>query len=125
VEQRQIEELHSRLTQKKHDLREAIKRDNEELQRQLSRPGKDEAHLDFNHPADMVAGDPDYQKELNLLERERAELGDVNNALERIAEGDYGICEECGEEIGFARLQAVPETTHCISCQEALDRARH
>ncbi|MCW8193609.1 RNA polymerase-binding protein DksA [Proteobacteria bacterium 005FR1] len=125
MDQRQIEELHSSLTQKRQNLREAIKRDNQELERQLKREGRDDGHLDFNHPADMVAGDPDYEKELNLLQRERDELAQVNEALERIAEGDYGICDECGQEIGFARLTAVPETTHCISCQEALDRARH
>ena len=39
-------------------------------------------------------------------------------ALERLADGSYGICENCGKEIGDARLAAVPEATRCVSCAE-------
>jgi DnaK suppressor protein len=125
VQQQQIEELRNRLIEKQDELRDAIERDNEQLGEQLDRSQSGEAHLDFNHPADMVGADSDYEKELNLLRRERSELAEVGEALERIAEGSYGVCEECGEEISFARLKAVPQTTHCISCQETLDKKRH
>jgi RNA polymerase-binding protein DksA len=125
VEQRQIDELCGRLVEKTRELNNAIQRDNEQLDQQLNRSDAGEAKLDFNHPADMVGGDPDYDKELNLLRRERAELGEVEQALQRIEKGSYGFCEECGEAIRFERLQAVPHTTHCLSCQEALDRKRH
>ena len=40
----------------------------------------------------------------------------VAAALERIAEGTYGVCENCGEDIGEARLQVVPEATRCVNC---------
>ena len=40
----------------------------------------------------------------------------VAAALERIEEGTYGVCENCGEDIGEARLQVVPEATRCVSC---------
>ncbi len=40
----------------------------------------------------------------------------VAAALERIADGTYGVCENCGEDIGEARLQVVPEATRCVSC---------
>jgi len=42
----------------------------------------------------------------------------VTAALERIADGSYGICENCGEKIGLARLEIVPEATRCVDCAE-------
>lgn len=43
-------------------------------------------------------------------------------ALERLREGEYGICEECGEAISPARLRAMPEVTTCVCCQDRLER---
>ncbi len=43
-------------------------------------------------------------------------------ALERLEKGTYGICEECGEPIAPARLQAMPEVTTCVRCQDWLER---
>jgi RNA polymerase-binding protein DksA len=42
----------------------------------------------------------------------------IQAALNRIEEGSYGICDSCGEEIGEARLAAVPEATRCVKCAE-------
>lgn len=41
---------------------------------------------------------------------------EVNRALERIAAGEYGICENCGAEITLKRLEAIPQTSVCIDC---------
>ena len=43
-------------------------------------------------------------------------------ALKRLREGTYGACEECGEPIALARLQAMPEVTTCVRCQDQLER---
>lgn len=42
----------------------------------------------------------------------------IQAALGRIEEGTYGVCERCGDAIGEARLQAVPEATQCVSCAQ-------
>lgn len=42
----------------------------------------------------------------------------IQAALERIEDGTYGICERCGEDIGEARLRAIPEATRCLNCAE-------
>ncbi len=44
-------------------------------------------------------------------------------ALQRLREGEYGICEECGEAIAPARLKAMPEVTTCVRCQDRLERS--
>jgi DnaK suppressor protein len=56
------------------------------------------------------------------LDREFNQLRDARAALRRIQEGNFGICQECEEEIHPKRLAAVPWATFCIGCQEAADR---
>jgi len=52
-----------------------------------------------------------------LAEAESRELALIENALERIEDGQYGLCEECNAKIPLARLQALPYATMCIKCQ--------
>ena len=56
------------------------------------------------------------------LDRESNLLRQVRTALARIADGSYGTCLHCEEEISPKRLNAVPQTPYCIKCQEAADR---
>jgi DnaK suppressor protein len=51
-----------------------------------------------------------------LIEQARAHLEEVDDALERVRTGDYGICEGCGQPIAAGRLEARPYSTTCISC---------
>jgi DnaK suppressor protein len=46
------------------------------------------------------------------------------DALERLRDGEYGLCEECGEPIAPARLRAMPEVERCVRCQDRLERSR-
>src|ERR1700688_2006779 len=56
------------------------------------------------------------------LDRESNLLRNVRGALARIADGSYGTCMHCEEDISLKRLNAVPWAAFCIRCQEALDR---
>ncbi|HTS61298.1 MAG TPA: TraR/DksA family transcriptional regulator [Candidatus Acidoferrales bacterium] len=56
------------------------------------------------------------------LDRESNLLRNVRGALARIADGSYGVCLHCEEDIKPKRLDAVPWTKYCITCQEAADR---
>lgn len=56
------------------------------------------------------------------LDRESSLLRNVRAALARIADGSYGICLRCEEDIKPKRLEAVPWAPYCIRCQEAADR---
>jgi DnaK suppressor protein len=59
-----------------------------------------------------------------LVELESRELGQIDQALGRIAAGTYGRCESCGRRIPAARLNAIPQTNSCIGCQRAKERRR-
>jgi DnaK suppressor protein len=60
---------------------------------------------------------------MSLSENERTKLIEVDEALDRIEDGTFGICEECGEPIALERLEVVPNTRYCIQCMENLEKA--
>ena len=57
-----------------------------------------------------------------LRGRERFLMGKIEHALRKIDEGNYGICEECDEQISLKRLEARPEAQLCIQCKEAQEK---
>lgn len=71
---------------------------------------------------DQTSNERDAQLKLKLMGRDKFLLNKVNRALEKIAAGTFGECEECGEEISMRRLHARPIATCCISCKEELER---
>lgn len=70
-------------------------------------------------PADRASLEADRALILRIRDRERKLLAKIDEAFERIDSGTYGRCEECGDEIGTARLRARPVTTLCITCKSA------
>ncbi len=62
--------------------------------------------------------------DLHLQEagRDLEELRDIEAALQRIADGSYGDCEQCGTEIGYPRLEVQPTATRCIQCQAQFEK---
>ncbi|WP_240374702.1 TraR/DksA C4-type zinc finger protein [Bacillus piscicola] len=67
-----------------------------------------------NHPGDEATELFEREKEVTLNNQRREKLEDINQALQAIEEGNYGICEIGGEEISLERLEAMPETKRCI-----------
>jgi RNA polymerase-binding protein DksA len=84
--------------------------------------------------ADLVQGAGDTEDaatanvlvDLNLAEidRDAQELRAIQDALARLKRGEYGYCQRCGEEIAPARLEAMPQATLCVRCQEQIERMR-
>lgn len=71
----------------------------------------------FPDPTDRATQESDRNFELRIRDRERRLINKIKDALDRIDNGEFGICEECGEEISEARLKARPVTTLCINCK--------
>ena len=81
----------------------------------------------YADPADRASLESDRTFTLRLRDRDRKLVKKIREALSRIEDGTFGICEMCGEEIGLARLKARPVTTLCIECksrQEEEERLR-
>ncbi|MBI5193871.1 MAG: RNA polymerase-binding protein DksA [Nitrospirae bacterium] len=73
--------------------------------------------LNFPDMTDQAAAEADNNFTLRLKEREQKLLKKIDEALDRITDGTFGICDNCGEEIGYKRLLARPVTTYCIDCK--------
>ncbi len=118
-----IKEFQATLLNRKQELQGIILSNEQMLREQLNPEiAGGEAQMDVNHPADMVSSDPDYDKEIQIIRRQRAEMALVSSALARIDQGRFGVCEECHDEIPVERLRAVPYTKYCISCKEDKDQ---
>ncbi len=74
-----------------------------------------------NASDDQAAADTQRSLAFALEERESAELIAIDAALQRIADGSYGLCVDCGVSIPTARLHANPVALRCVACQSALE----
>lgn len=67
--------------------------------------------------ADAAATTAERTERLGLVDTLKGQLDEVEEALSRVADGTYGTCASCGEEIPPARLEARPESTLCVACK--------
>jgi len=105
--EKKIQEIKKRLIVQK----EALLSEAEEALNEL--PGQ----TTFPDLGDQASAETDRNFMLRLRGREQRLLKKIENALDRIENGIFGICEKCGEEIDLRRLDARPVTTMCIDCK--------
>lgn len=77
--------------------------------------------ITFSNEIDLASSLEGREMAFQLSSRERNELRLIEDALFKIASGDYGMCEGCSKVIGVKRLQILPLTSLCIQCQENLE----
>lgn len=80
--------------------------------------GMTDQRENFPDPTDRATMESDRNFTLRIRDRERKLIGKIRDALDKIEEGTFGICEECGEEISTKRLEARPVTSLCIECKK-------
>ncbi len=81
-----------------------------------------EENPNFPDPTDRATLESDRNFELRIRDRERMLINKIRQALERIKDGSFGLCETCEEKIGTERLRARPVTTLCIDCKTEQER---
>jgi DnaK suppressor protein len=103
--------------QKLHNWKEDILRESRETLSHLQTDTE-------NHPdiADRASSETDRALELRTRDRQRKLISKIDEALRRIEDGSYGYCEETGEPIGVARLEARPIATLSLEAQERHER---
>ena len=89
---------------------------NDEL-RQLS-------SLELNDEGDHASVNNNSMIESAIVQQQEQELREINVTLGKIANGDYGICEMCEDDIGFQRLKVKPHAIYCIDCREIVEKSR-
>lgn len=74
------------------------------------------------HPARMAAAEYERQSIVHKSNAARQMLRTLTQALERIRQGSFGECAECGGDIELKRLEAIPWAQYCVRCQEAREQ---
>ncbi len=105
----ELKKLEEQLLQRREELLRELQGGIGSLRKDAASPTGDSADVAM----DIMQEDLYSQ----LAELESQELRRIEHALQRIREGTYGICEECGQPIPAARLKALPYTTLCVKCQ--------
>jgi DnaK suppressor protein len=110
--------------QKAEEYRAILQKQLDELLREAGKTvsGMTDEQENFPDPTDRASMESDRNFELRIRDRERRLIGKIREALKRIDDGTFGICESCEEEIGEARLRARPVTTLCIDCKTEQER---
>lgn len=107
-----VEILKDRKKQIEKNIKEALK-EIEEL-----------GDLELNDEGDCAAVCTDNMIEQAISTQQLKELKEINEALKKIKQGTYGICEMCGEQIGIQRLKVKPHAKYCITCREIIEKSK-
>lgn len=107
--------LHAILVRRRDALRSALAGDLTLLKELRSESPGDVIDAAYDSAQDEISS--------QLAEVESRELANIENAIERMKAGKYGVCEVCGGKIPMARLNALPYATVCIECQRELERS--
>lgn len=113
--------------QKWKEIREILLQMKEDTLREITKTLKNGADTALiGEPSgdiyDQASSERDRELGLLLGDREREKVHAIDEALLRIDEDEYGICEECEEEIPLGRLKAMPFARHCVKCKSDLEK---
>ena len=92
----------------------------------LERAWTDHSEMDGAHSNHMAeSGSDSFEEDVRLTRMESAgeEIDEIDAALERLHEGAYGACEECGKALSLERLRAIPYARLCLPCKRAEEAA--
>jgi DnaK suppressor protein len=95
----------------------------EEICNQTQRESAGDLSAYSFHPADLGSDAIEREKAFLLASAEGRSLWEIMEALRKISSGnEYGMCEECGQEISEERLTVIPHARYCVTCQEKYER---
>ena len=115
MEKEFIEKSREALIEERNEILASLSDQNEQKQKLF---GTEETGDEADRASDRIDG----TLFSSLSEASSRRLTLIDNALERIKNGKYGICKACGQEIAQGRLEAIPYAALCITCQTKADR---
>jgi len=110
------------ILKKKEDIIEHIREISEETVKKSQKDASGDISSYTYHMADVATDNYDREFSMGRVSEDREFLFELDDALKRIEDGSFGICEDCGALVSKTRLKAVPSARLCIKCQEKKDK---
>ncbi len=114
MDKKNIEKIRKILEEEREDFHQILSKIKEREEDYLN----DEVGDDI----DKAAGDSQRELLFYLNDNDRRKLDSVDDALQKIDEGRFGVCESCGKKISNARLKAIPYARLCIKCRPSEEK---
>ncbi|MCR5612426.1 TraR/DksA family transcriptional regulator [Treponema sp.] len=110
-----IEKMRNKLTTQRNEILASLEKKSEDFKGLVNA-------VESGDVCDIASDAIDRTMLDSLSQQDADRLNLINNALNRIAQGKYGICISCGKDIPMARLEALPWTGMCIDCKSKSER---
>jgi DnaK suppressor protein len=107
------DELRKRLEEEKEHLTKQL----EHLQAGAASPSEIREGSPFGKKEEGATETYELEKRLALEKKAREGISEVDRALQKIEQGTYGLCDQCGQPIDIARLEALPHVSLCLNCK--------
>lgn len=114
------------MVDKQSEMKAILLKMKEDALNEISKAVKSGANSVSGEPSgdiyDQASSERDRELGMLLGDREREKLANIDEALLKLEDGEYGICEECEEEIPLGRLKVLPFARHCVKCKSDIER---
>ena len=117
MDKKKIMELENKLINIKKEREKSLNNDHLGLGESIRDNASELSSYD-NHPGDLGTETFEAEKNFSFRNNDKFIIAEVDEALRKIKNGTYGLCEHCGKEITEERLDIIPYTRLCISCEE-------
>ncbi len=114
------------MVEKLDEIKQMLLKMKQETLKEINKAVKSGSDLPSGEPSgdiyDQASSERDRELGLLLGDREREKLHNIEEALMKMEEGEYGICEECEEEIPIGRLKVMPFARYCVKCKADIEK---
>ncbi|AJE04435.1 TraR/DksA family transcriptional regulator [Geobacter pickeringii] len=114
------------MVEKQEEMKDILLRMKEEILAGINKAMKSGSESTAGEPTgdiyDQASSERDRELGLLLNDRERGKLRQIDEALTRLEDNEYGVCEECEEDIPLGRLKAMPFARFCVKCQSDMEK---
>jgi len=119
---KELKEFKKIVLKRKEEILDDLKHISDDTLRKSQKEASGDISGYTYHMADVATDNYDREFSLGLASDERKSLYDLDDALKRIEEGTFGICDDCKSTITKIRLKAVPSARLCIKCQQKREK---
>lgn len=119
---KELVEFKKIILKRKEEVNDEIKHISEDTLKKSQKEASGDISGYTYHMADVATDNYDREFSLGLASNDRKFLYELEDALKRVEDGSYGICQECKNFIAKTRLKAVPQARLCVKCQQKKEK---